>query len=621
MTGRLDDLDNRRSRWVNAFGRLKPGVTLEEAKASLQPIHHSILEMEVKEPAFRNATRYSRDQFLKGYMELLPAAGGRNQSAKFIATPLYVLMAIVGMVLLIACANLANLLMARATGRQKEIAVRLAIGASRGRLIRQLLVESVTLAVVGGLLGIVVAYWTDKALLTFAPITDPPLTYRLSPDGTILLFNFAVSIFTGILFGLIPALQATKPDLAPTLKESAGSVAGGVHVGFRKTLVIAQVSVSLLLLIGAGLFVRSLRNLRFLDPGFRPEKLVAFTMDPSLNGYTKEQTQQFFQTLSRNIRSLPGVNATGMAIVGLMEGSEWDSTITVEGYAARQGEDMNPFYNATTPGYFVAMGIPLVAGRDFTDADVKGAQKVGIVNEKFAKQYFGKQSPLGRHFGFGGDPGTKTDIEIVGVVKDAKYSTMREEIPRQIFVPYLQAGYGGEMSTLVRTTLPASQMFTGLRGEVRKLDSNLPVYRMRTMENQVEQSMSVERLVASLSSVFGVLATLLAVIGLYGVMAYTVAQRSREIGIRMALGALSGNVVWLIMREVLILVGIGVAVGLPASLALSKVVRNQLFGIEPHDLLTVTGATVLLATVALLAGYIPALRATRVDPIRTLRYE
>ena len=226
---------------------------------------------------------------------------------KFLATPLYVLMAIVGMVLLIACANLANLLMARATGRQKEIAVRLAIGASRGRLMRQLLVESVTLAMIGGLLGIFIAYWTDKALLTFVPATDPPLTYKLSPDGTILLFNFAVSIFTGILFGLVPALQATKPDLAPTLKGSAGSVAGGVHVGFRKALVIAQVSVSLLLLIGAGLFVRSLRNLRFLYPGFRPEKLVAFTMDPSLNGYTKEQTQQFFQTLSRNIRSLPGV--------------------------------------------------------------------------------------------------------------------------------------------------------------------------------------------------------------------------------------------------------------------------------------------------------------------------
>jgi predicted permease len=621
MTPGWDDTKNRRSRWVNVFARLKPGVSLEQAKASLQPIHHSILEMEVNEAAFKNASKYSRDQFLKGYMDLLPAAGGRNPGARELAKPLYVLMCTVGLVLLIACANLANLLMARATGRQKEIAVRLAMGAGRGRLVRQLLVESVLLSIIGGVAGIIVAFWTNRALMTFVPATDPPLTYDLSLDGRILLFNFGVAIATGLLFGLFPALQATKPDLAPTLKDQAGSVSGGVHVGFRKALVVAQVAVSLLLLIGAGLFIRSLQNLKLLDPGFQTENLLAFTIDPQLNGYSKEQTLQFFRTLAENIHSVPGVKAAGLAIVRLMEGNEWDSSIAVEGYTAKQGEDMNPYFNATTPGYFAAMGMPIVAGRDFTDADVKGAQKVGIVNEKFVKQYFGNKSAIGRHFGFGGDPGTKTDIEIVGVVKDAKYTGMREEIPRQVFVPYLQADYGGEMSSLVRTNLPATQMFAALRNEVRKLDPNIPVYKMRTMESQVEQSLAIERLVASLSTVFGLLATLLAVIGLYGVMAYTVARRSREIGIRMALGALGGNVLWLVMREVLILVAVGIAIGLPAGLALSRVVQNQLFGIQPHDVLTLASATGLLATVALLAGYIPAFRATRVDPIKILRYE
>ncbi len=622
MTPGWDDLENRRSRWVQAFGRLKPGVTLETAKASLQPLYRGIIETEVREAAFNNATPYTREQFLRSTIDLLPGSQGRPQARERMTAPLLVLMSVVALVLLISCANVANLLLARATARQKEFAVRLAIGAGRGRLVGQLLVESTLLSLLGGAAGLALAIWLDRALIGFLPNGGASVNLSATPDFRVLGFSLAVSIATGVLFGLAPALQSTRLDLASILKDQAsGVLGGGPQARLKKALVVAQVALSLLLLVGAGLFLGSLRNLRNVDPGFKTENLISFTVDPRLNGYAVPQVRQTYQQLSERLNRIPGVKSAAFASVRLLDGDEWDSTITVEGYASKPGEDMNPHFNSVTAAYFATMGIPLVAGRDFSTRDAPDSPRVAIVNEKLARHYFGNRGPVGLHIGQGGGLGTKLDIEIVGVVKDTKYEGVREEIPRQVFVCSFQSLNPGEMTVYVRTALESTRMFNAVRAEVKSIDPNLPIFEMRTLDDQLDQSLLTERLVAALSTVFGFLATLLAVIGLYGVMTYTVTRRSREIGIRMALGAEAPNVVWLVMREVVKLVGAGIAIGLPAAWGLARLVRAQLYGVEPTDPVTIAAAAILLAAVAALAGYIPARRATRLDPVRVLRYE
>src|SRR6185437_8706184 len=359
------------------------------------------------------------------------------------------------------------------------------------------------------------------------------------PDLGVLAFNFAVALVTGIVFGLAPALQSTRPDLAPTLKDQAGAVVGGGAVRFRKALVIAQVTLSLLLLIGAGLFIRSLKNLQDLGPGFQPSNLYAFNVDPSLNGYTDARDNIFAQQLTRNLAASPGVRQAGIASIPILEGGEWDSTTNVEGYISKPGENMNAFCNTITPGYFATLGIPILAGRDFTAQDTHSMQHVEkkwivptvvIVNEKFAKKYFGGvQRAIGRHVGFGGDPGTPADMEVVGVVKDVKYTGIRDEVPIQLFEPFLAKDGPSGITGYVRSPLNSDQVFSLIRSNVRRLDPNLPIYDMRTIESKIDESLLTERLIASLSAVFGLLATLLAMIGLYGVMAYMVARRTREI--------------------------------------------------------------------------------------------
>ncbi len=627
-----DMLTNRRYRWVNAFGRLKPGVSITQAKASLQPFMHSMLEMEVQQAAFAHASQFDRQEFLKCWMDVTPGSQGRPALQQDLRTPMWVLMAITGMVLLIACANIANLLLARATGRQKEIAVRLAIGAGRSRIIRQLMMESLMLSAIGGLAGLALAYWADQVLMATYLGSSTGLKISAAPDLRILLFTLAVTVLTGLIFGLVPAMQAARPDLAPTLKDQAGSVAGAGSVAMRKTLVVAQVSLSLLLLIGAGLFVRSLRNLSTVDPGFRVDRLIGFGVDPSLNGYKTEQTRAFYKRLSEGLTAMPGVQSVGLANMRILAGQEWDNSMTVQGYTpAQSGSHPEPYMNMIGPSYFATLGIPLEAGRDFNEADAEGI-KTGphdddivpahiIVNQTFARKYFAGRNPIGGHVGYGSDPGTPTPMEIIGVVKDVKYTGLREEIPEQAFVPYMANAHLGQMTVYVRTSIDPNQFFTAVRAKVRELDSNIPVFSMRTTDEQIRNSLSTERLIAGLSSVFGFLATLLAVIGLYGVMAYMVARRTREIGIRMALGALQGSVVWLVMREVLLLVAIGVALGVPAALALTRVVKTQLFGLSPNDPFTLILSTLALIAVACAAGVIPALRASRIDPIRALRYE
>ena len=634
MTPNWDDVENRRSRWANVFARLKPGVTSEQALAVLQPFFHGLLEQEVKEAAFSRTTPFMREQFLKGTMSLLPAAQGRSPIRQQLTQPLWLLFGIVAGVLLIACANVASLLIARATARQKEIALRLALGASRGRIVGQLLVESLTLALVGGTLGLAVAAWTTKFLLGFLPTSDFPHVISGAMDWRVLAFNFALSLATGLLFGLAPALRSTRPDVAPVLKDQAGSVVGG-GVRFRKALVIAQVTISILLLVSAGLFIRTLRNLRLVDLGLDTERVVAFNIQPALAGYTPERIPPLYKSLDDRLRAEAGVQGVAFANVGLLEGNEWDSSVTVEGYQAAQGEQINPYCNEVSPGYFKTMGIGLVRGREF-DARDEGAgpeapkgQNNGygsgfrhvVVNESFARKYFGERDPLGRHVGFGGNPGTPTPIEIVGVVRDSKYTGVRDDIPRQVFFPIYEDRVPPSIVVYVRTSGDPAAAFGAAQRTVRELDANVPVYNLRTLERQIDRSLLVERFIATLSTAFGALATLLAVIGLYGVMAYTVARRTREIGVRMALGAVEGDVVWLVMREVLVLVGTGMALGLAAAWALSRVLGNQLYGISAGDPATIVGAVALLGFVAAMAGYLPARRATRVNPVLALRYE
>jgi putative ABC transport system permease protein len=615
------DLNERRSRWITAFGRLKPGVSMQQAKASLQPFFHQILRMEVKQKAFAKASPFMKQQFLQMSMDVLPASKGRSELRRQFSKPLLVLMATVALVLLIACANVANLLLARATSRQKEIAIRLALGSGRRRIVQQLLVESLLLSLTGGVAGLGLAIWADKALIGFLPTGSTPLTLSSMPDWRLLAFNMCVSVLTGLAFGLAPALQTTRPDMANTLKDQAGAVIGGGSALTRKVLVVSQIALSLLLLIGAGLFIRSLQKLKDLDPGFRTTNLLAFKVDPTLNGYPKERTKTFYRQLQEGLKALPGVETAALAVMPVLEGNEWDQWVTIDSYSPKTGELPDPHMNFLSPDYFKTMEITLLAGRDFRRTDGLTTPKVCIVNETFAKKYFGGSSAIGHKIGMGIDPGTKTDITIIGVARSTKYESMRDEIPTEVFRPYQQMDFATGITAYVRTARDPEEVFSSIRKRMHDLDANLPVFEMETLEKAMKDSLVTERLVALLSTGFGLLATLLASIGLYGVMAYTVARRTREIGIRIAIGAARKDVLWLVMREVLTLLAIGIAVALPAAWILTQMVRSQLYGIEPADPVSIVTATLAIAAVAALAGYLPAYRATRVDPMHALRYE
>ena len=618
---RMFGLDTRRGGWVRVLGRLKPGVSIAQAKAALQPLFHSILETEVREKEFAGATADTRREFLRSWMDVKPASSGHSDARDQYQTPLRMLMGMVGLVLLIACANVANLLLARAASRGREIAVRLALGASRGRIARQSLVESLLLALIGGAAGLLGAIWIDQVLLDVLAAGDTPLGLRSTPDLRVLGFTLAICTLTGVLFGLAPALSTIRVDLVPALKERARGVAGGSSP-LRRVLVTAQVFVSVLLLIASGLFARSLFNLRTLDPGFRTQNVIGFSIDPSLNGYGPEQRQRVFQAVVEKLRALPGVESAGLGIERVLGDSWWCDTVTVAGYQPKAGDNIVPCHNATSPGYLATLGIPLLAGRDFSAADAASKNKVALVNEAFARHYLAGRSPLGGRFGFGNYPGTKTYIEIVGVIKDAKYSSLRDASPPQAIIDYEQMeGAIFQANVYLKTRVEPRQMSSSIRRAIQEVDRDLPVYEMRTLDEQRDLLLTTERVVASLAIVFGLCATVLAAIGLYGLMAFNVAQRTQEIGIRMALGARGGNVTWLVMKEVASLVGAGVAIALPAAWVLARFVKSQLYGVQPNDPATIVAAMSVLLLVAALAGLIPALRAARVDPIQALRYE
>lgn len=615
-------LETRRGRWVNTFARLKPGVTVEQAKSAVAPLYKQIIEMEVQGTGFEHSSDYVRKRFLESRMDVMEGSTGRSYLRRQFTTPLYVLMSITGLVLLIACANVANLLIARASGRRKEIAVRLALGASRAQIVGQLLLESLLLSLTATIVGIALGIAIVRFLLTF--VTDESSTFMITGqlDWRIFGFSAALAIASTFIFGLVPALQSTKLDLSTTLKdESGGVLGGGVHARFRKALVVVQVGLSLLLLIASGLFVKSLANLRNLDPGFETQRLLTFAIDPGLNGYSAERTEALFKRLTASFKQLPGVQGASFSSMRLLDGNQWDSTVTVEGYRSKEGEDMNPHFNAVSPGFFETLQVPIIQGRDFSERDNNDTPKICIVNEIFARKYFPDGLAVGRHIGQGGDSATKVDIEIVGVVKDMKYENLRDNPPRQVFVPLLPVKRVSGVTYYVRTSANPAQFYTTVRSTLRSMDSNLPLYGMRTLQDQLDRSLVTERMIATLSSAFGILATVLAIIGLYGVMTSTITKRSREIGIRMALGAQPQAVIRLVLAEVLVLVAAGVALALPAYFALARFVQSQLYGITISDASTLIAATILISGVALLAGFLPARRAARVDPIQVLRYE
>ena len=612
-------MDDRRSRWVQVFARLKPGYTVESAKAPLQGLFTQVRTYEMTLPAAKDWSPYSREQFMKGQMLVESAAMGYSGLRNDFSTALLVLMSMVGLVLLIACANVANLLIARGFMRQRELAVRLSLGASRGRLVRQLLVESLVLSFAGGLVGLFLAVVLTRGLLALVPSDGRPLLIAAHPDWRILGFTLGLTFATGIIFGLLPALRASRPDPWTTLKDTVGSVAGtGGSLFLRKGLVAAQVALSFLLLFGAGLFVRSLQNLKTTDTGVALDNLVTFQLAPALSGYNEPRAVQFNRDLLERLRSAPGVKSAAMAAVAILSGDEWDSSTSVEGHRAADGEDMQAFMNALSPGYFETMKIPILEGRDFRQSDLAQQSTVAIVNRSFAQHFFKGKSAVGKRLGRGTGPDVKLTIEIIGVVADSLYEGPREGVHRQVFVP----NWGRNSATFyVRAQTGSSGAFNLIRNEVRQLDSAMPVYGMKTVEGQLDETLFKDHLIAMLSAGFGLLATMLASIGLYGVMAFVVARRKKELGIRLALGAQPGLVIWMVMREVLLLLSIGLAVGIPAARLLGRFVASQLYGIEPHDPWLAGSTMVLLIVVSAIAGLIPAYRASRIDPILALRHE
>jgi len=620
LTPEWNGLVERDIMWLNIFAHLRPGISREQAEAAIQAPYHRILESEIQ--SIKNPRATFRARYLGQHISLRPAAQGINLLSQTWAKPLLVLAGCVGLILLITCANVVGLMIAKAAGRQKEVAIRLALGARRGAIVRQLLTETVLLAVAGGLAGLEVA-WTCCRLLIYLLPKDTAATISAALDGRVLVFNLCVAVLAGLICGLLPAGQALRVDTAPTLKDSSVGVAGRhVQAHWRSALVVAQLALSIVLVVTAGLFAVSLRNLLQRSPGFQPENLLSFSVDPGLSGYTGARELAFLQELERRLSALPGAVAVGAARGGVFNGSDRGANVTVEGYHARPDEDVECAVDAVSAGFFHTLKVPLLEGHDFTEADGNGAPKVAIVNQEFARFFFPGGNPVGHHLAFGaGD--VKLDIEIVGVVRNNIHDDLREKVARFIYIPYLQDPHAGISSLryYIRAAGNPTVLTGNIRRTVREMDPNVPLNNVQTVETAIQQSIYGDRMVAWLALALGALAAALASIGLYGLVSYTVARRTSEIGLRMALGASRPAVLWLIFRRSLTLIGTGAVLGLAMALGANRLVSSMLYGLGATSLLVAAGATLMLAAVAALATYFPARRATRVEPIIALRYE
>ena len=619
-------LEGRRFRWVQVYARLRQGVTAEAARTGIQPLYRSLLEQEARAEEFAQASDHTRRRFLEGALTVSDASRGHSGLSRSIETPLLILMAVAGGVLLIVCANVANLLIARGAARHRELALRLAVGAAPGQIARMLLVESLVLAALGAAVGLVLAHWGAGVLLGYFVTPDTPRAVTASPDGRILLFTSGLAVLTALLAGILPAFRSMRVDVGPALKASGGGVLSE-QPRLRKALVVAQVALSFTLLIGAGLFVRSLQNLMNEDPGFRTERMLTFSFDLARSGYDPARAEAFMKRFLERVSRTPGVSSAAFAFQPLLGGGGWRMGLTIEGHQPPGGDGADAALNAVSPGYFVTMGIPVLAGREFDLRDDRSRAlaegwpyRVAVVNETFAKRYLSGANPVGRRLGIGDNPGTAMPVEIVGLVKDARYAAIREDDVPQVFFAYLQANIE-DATAYVRTSADPYAVMQAIRREMIDLDAQVAVYGVSTLDERVAQSVVNERMIASLSSTLSAMATLLSIVGLYGVMAYTVTRRTREIGIRMALGALTHQIAGRVLGEAGTLIFVGLVLGFAAAWGLGRYVESELYGVAPADPGTFALAAFTLATVAALAALLPARRAARVSPLSALREE
>jgi predicted permease len=611
MMGDTELLPSPKEWYGFVVGRLKPKVSPKRAESALTVSYRDFMRSTFS----RKSERAS--------VWLKAAATGLDSKARRTSKQLYILMAVVGIVLLAACVNLANLLLARTASRQHEIAVRLSLGAGRFRIVRQLLTESVLLAGMGGALGLVVAYWGARLLFTllmggqFGPSFGASMD--VSPDRRVLLFTLAASVITGILFGLAPALRSTRFNLTAELKGERIRLPG-TRITLQKALVAAQFALSLLLLIGAGLFLQSLKNLYSVHLGFDPHNVLAIEVDPMLAGYKQNRMHELYREAQDRVSQVPGIVSASFGMIRLMGNLHWRSGIRIPGYEP-QPDDPGPYWDIVGPGYFKTLRMPIIRGRGFTPQDTQNAPHVAVVNQSFARFYFGDQNPIGKLIGPGKRHGP-ADYEIVGVAKDAKYASLTEQTPRYWYIPYQQHSEIDDSLVLYARTRgdPMSEV-NAVRQAIRSADPNVPVFHPRTLEEQIESSIARYRMVALCSSFFSLLAALLAGIGLYGAMTYAVVRRTREIGIRMALGAQTSDVVWPLMTEIALMVAVGATAGVLCAMALGRFIASMLFELKPADPFALSSACLFLVIIALIAGYLPARRAARIDPMVALRYE
>jgi predicted permease len=607
--------------WLRLMARRRPGVGVQQASSVLNVLFQPDKEAQ----AATREDAQERADVLAQKIALLPGGRGLAESRERLGRPLVTLMAVAGLVLLIACANVANLLLARADRRRREMAVRLGIGAGRARLVRQLLTESLLLAGLGGALGLAFAYSGSRFLVALVGSADGSLRLDVALDGRKLLFAGAAALATGLVFGLAPALQATRVELAASLQQGARALAGDGRgrrrLPFGRLLVAAQIGLSLLLLIGAGLFVRSLQNLMAVDPGFDRDRLVQVSLNARLLGYDENRLAALDDRLLERLAAAPGVRSAGLSLCDLLSGDVRTSTVFLPGFTPRGAESMETHAGIVTPGYFATAGMAVASGRDFLPRDRQGAPEVAVVNQTFARRFLAHRPALGQRFGFG----RKHDrqYEVVGVVRDAKYNRLGDATPPMAFFPAAQNRDEVMRSLLVRVAPGASvsTVAAELRRVVAQVNPDLAVLGVATMGDMVDRSLARQRAIARLIGFFGLLALLLAAIGLYGVMSYSVARRTSEIGLRMALGAMRGGVLRLVLAETARLVAAGLAGGLIAALAVTRLAASQLFGIAASDPATIAVATLVMAVVALVAGFLPARRAADTEPMAALRYE
>jgi len=608
-------LPQQNIRWLRFMVRAKNHPAVSPALAALNQVFRVKLEQEaagIKDPQERKAV-------LRERLELKPGGHGLTTAGlQDFAQPLLALMAMVGIILLIACANLANLLLARAAVREREIAVRLSIGASRTRLVRQLLVECILLSACGAALGSVVAYWLCKILPTWASRSSSPIPLSLAPDARVLCFSAAVAVLTGIAFGLAPAFAGTRVE--PMQALTAGGRAaptGGAPWTLKQALVGLQVALSLVLLVGAGLFTRTLRNFTELDPGFDRSHLVNVWFDTHLGGYSQAQLPALYRRLIERVETLPGVRSAALASCEIASGCGDASDIYLPGVAHSNGET-DAQQRRVSQEFFATTGISLIEGRNFRDFDTEKSPAVAVVNQAFVREFLHDKDPLGQYFGY--DAEHPYDIQIVGVVKDSRVNDIHETAPPTIYHSLAQDVVDVE-SLLVRTTGDPAQLIPQVREAVRTVDPNLPIGSTGTVAELISNSLAEQRLIARLTSVFGALALGLACLGLYGVMSYTVAHRTNELGIRLALGATPRGVLWLVMRQSVAVAGAGIAAGLFLSFLTAHTVSSLLFGLSPYDPATLTAAATVLLALSMASGLRPAWRAATVDPMVALRYE